>query len=137
SSCRPSRAPQPEVFGRGPKTSGSRNASYFAGVAFAEIGHGCICYAIELTALRVALDFLIETHSIELLEPGAEALQFTPGELGDGFFNIFDGHERHPSIILVLIVSTSRAGARHRPYSLCGPRAGPSPRMTRGLPLFP
>jgi hypothetical protein len=45
----------------------------------------------QLGGLGVALDLLIEARGVELLEPGAEFRKLAGRQLGDGFFEVFDG----------------------------------------------
>ena len=54
--------------------------------------------AIELAALGVALDLLVETRGLEFLEPRPKARELVGRELGDGLFDVFKlGHARQDS----------------------------------------
>src|SRR4051812_3153392 len=97
-----------EAFRRPPKMPGSQGVSYFAGATFAKVGHRCVRQTVELAALRVTFDFLIKARRVELLEPGAEALQFAPGQVGNGFFEVVDGHK-----IILSQLPVSVSAARH------------------------
>jgi len=89
-------APQHEA-GRGCEDVDARHKaghdeSMLAGATLAEIGEGLFGEAVELAGLGVALDLVIEAPGIERLEPVAEFREFVRRQLGDGLFEVFDGH---------------------------------------------
>ena len=55
-----------------PEGATPRSVSYLASAAFAELVHRRGSQSVELAGQGVTLDPLIETRSIEPLEPGAE-----------------------------------------------------------------
>ena len=63
------------------------------GAAFAEVVDGLVGEMIELARLGVALDLLVEARGVERIEPVAELRELIGGQLGDGVFEVFDGHE--------------------------------------------
>ena len=70
----------------------AHDESVLAGAALAEIGERLLGETVELTDLGVALDLLIEACGIECVKPIAESRELVGRELGDGFFEVFDGH---------------------------------------------
>ncbi len=61
------------------------------GAATAGIGDCLVSQPIELAGLGVALDLAVEARGLEFLEPGAKAGELVGRQLGDGFFDVFDG----------------------------------------------
>ena len=59
----------------------------------------CVSKPVEVAALGVTLDLLIEARRIKLLEPGAKAREIVGGQLGDSPFNVFDGYAELYTIV--------------------------------------
>ena len=68
-----------------------------AGAALSEIGQRLFGEAIELASLGVTLDLAVEARGIERLKPVAEFRELIGRQLGDGLFEVFDGHQSHIS----------------------------------------
>jgi vacuolar-type H+-ATPase catalytic subunit A/Vma1 len=69
------------------------------GAALAKISEGLFGEPVELTGLDVTFDLLIEARGIERLEPVAEFRELIGRQLGDGLFEVFDGHVKKYSMI--------------------------------------
>lgn len=64
-----------------------------AGAAPRVFGESLFGQAIEPAGLGVALDLLIEARGIERLEPVGEICELVGRQVGDGLFEVFDGHK--------------------------------------------
>ncbi len=91
-----------------PGTRPGMTKSVRAAAAFTKIGKRLVGEAIEFAGLSVALDLLIEARGVECLEPVAKSGELVGRELGDGFFEVFDGHSS-------ICITTSRVG-KGAPY---------------------
>lgn len=74
------------------KPGDDRSVRYGGGATLGVIGKGLLGQAVEPAGLGVALDLVIEARGIERLEPVAEFREFVRRQLGDGLFEVFDGH---------------------------------------------
>ena len=75
-----------------------QNASQFSSAACLKVFKGLLCESIELASFDVTLDRLIESLSLELLEPGAKPFELLNWQLSDRFFDVFKcRHGRYAS----------------------------------------
>jgi len=82
-------------------------------VAFAEVDEGLPSKTIEPAGLGVAFDLLIETRGVERVEPFAESCELIGRQLGDGFFEVFDGHRKAYTIETPEVERTQMSAISH------------------------
>jgi hypothetical protein len=81
----------PGHTGMPPKTRGSPRATELGRATVAEVIEGLFGQSVELGGLSVALDLLAKAFGIKRFKPRAKFRQPVRRQIGDRFFDVFDG----------------------------------------------
>src|SRR5207302_3192544 len=73
-----------------PKISRLRNASQLASTALAELGKRLGGKLVELAAIRIPFDLLVEAGGIEFIEPGAKFREVLSAQKGNCPLDFFE-----------------------------------------------
>jgi hypothetical protein len=83
-----------------------------------EIREGLLGQPVELAGLDVVLDLLVEARAIERRKPVAELGELIRRQLGDGLFEVLDGHAGRITSKSPFVAVRNTRGLRPRRYDL-------------------